>query len=142
MSNSAMTLAVYFVQSGEESGKRRQENIRIHGAGCTHAVRDFRKYGEPLYVYAESLYGVIRQVKRADVRIYGVRVLPCAPIPEGFWSYTPAGNRLKLHATESAAKQLTRRVRNELDSFQPNAVTTSAINFLKGKGIASELKFK
>lgn len=90
------------------------EKVTVHASGCSHVVRDWRKYGTPLITCAESKLGLVRQLKASRVRIDSVRVMPCAGIPEGFWSRTPLGEPLRLLSTESAAKNATKRLERQV----------------------------
>lgn len=113
---SGMTVAAFFPDSDEEI-------VRVHGAHCTHLTRDWRKHGRPVMMYVQSHAGVARQMRSQGIRFKGVRIMPCAQIPEGFWSYTPEGERLKLHATEQGAKVLTRRIRKLNESLPQFRIT-------------------
>lgn len=90
------------------------EKITVHASGCSHVVRDWRKYGTPLIKLAESKLGLVRQLKASGIRIDSVRVMPCAGIPEGFWSLTPTGERLRLLSTESGAKTASKRLERQI----------------------------
>jgi len=115
-----MTVSVFFPDDAAEI-------VRVHGSHCTHITRDWRQYGAPVNMYVQSVDGVIRNLKREGIRFKGVRVLPCAAIPEGFWSHTPDGGLLKLHATSIAAKALTRKIAKvESDRNKFNKITDIA----------------
>lgn len=88
--------------------------VRVHGSECTHVHRDWRAYGAPVKMFVQSHIGIERGLKRQGIRFSGLYVLPCALIPEGFWSYTPDGERLGLLSTSQGARTATRRFRADL----------------------------
>ena len=100
----AITVAAFFPDNDEEI-------VRVHDASCTHTLRDWRSYGTPVMLYVESGKAIVRQLSRNGIRFKGVRVMPCARIPEGYWSHTPTGARMKLHGTRTGALNATRRIR-------------------------------
>jgi len=95
--------------------------VRVHGAECTHVHRDWRAYGAPVKMFVQSEIGIERQLKKQGIRFTGLYVLPCALIPEGFWSYTPDGAPLGLLSTSEGAKTATRRFKADeaLSSVRP-----------------------
>lgn len=90
-------------------------HVKIHGASCSHVVRDWRALGTPIVKSAESQMGVLRQLKAHGIRIDSVRVMPCAGVPEGFWSRTPSGAPLRLLDTEKGAQRATRRIQRMVE---------------------------
>jgi hypothetical protein len=88
--------------------------VRVHDSSCTHIHRDWRAYGAPVKMCVQSYEGIVCQLKRHGIRFSGLYVLPCALIPEGFWSYTPDGERLNLLSTAEGAKAATRRFKADL----------------------------
>lgn len=107
MSSRAVYVSVFFPENTDGI-------VRVHGSECTHVHRDWRAYGAPIKMYVESEKGIIRQLKSQGIRFSGLYVLPCALIPEGFWSFTPDGERLGMLSTYQGAKTATRRFRQDL----------------------------
>lgn len=91
--------------------------VRVHGGECSHIVRDWRKFGTPMSFYAMSTTGIAKRLRREGIRFNGIYVLPCAALPQGYWSYTPTGEPLKLHTTPNSAKVLTRKIRKAGQEF-------------------------
>ena len=85
--------------------------VRVHGGECSHIVRDWRQHGTPMSFYAMSTSAIAKRLRREGIRFTGVYVLPCAALPQGYWSFTPNGEQLKLHTTPNSAKALTRKIR-------------------------------
>lgn len=88
--------------------------VRVHDSNCTHIHRDWRAYGAPVKLYVQSHEGIARQLRRQGIRFSGLYVLPCALIPEGFWSHTPDGERLNLMSTHEGARAATRRFNSDV----------------------------
>jgi len=100
----AITVAAFFPDNDGEI-------VRVHDASCTHTLRDWRAYGAPVMLYVETGKAIVRQLSKNGIRFKGVRVMPCARIPEGYWSHTPTGERMKLHHTRIGALNATHRIR-------------------------------
>jgi len=92
----------------------KDENLTVHSSQCSHVLREWRKYGLPVVTMAESEMGLTRQLKALNIRVHSIRVMPCAGLPEGFWSRTPAGTPLKLLSTREGAQRATQRVKREI----------------------------
>lgn len=104
-----------------------EEIVRVHGAHCTHVHRDWRSYGAPVKLFVESRLGIERQLKARKIRYQGIRVLPCAGIPVGYWSRTPDGEPLTLLSTRSAARRSTARIKGiEMNTENFRKVTSLA----------------
>jgi hypothetical protein len=86
------------------------EKLTVHKSGCSHVVRNWREFGAPIVTNAQSQMGLMRQVKNLGIRVQSVRVMPCAGLPEGFWSHTPSGQPLRLLDTVEGAHRATKRV--------------------------------
>src|SRR6478752_5705862 len=113
-------------------------NVKIHASTCSHVVRDWRSLGTPLVKNAESQQGLIRQLKAHGVRIDSVRVMPCAGIPEGFWSRTPSGAPLRLLDTEAGAKRATRRIERLVAAELKTAVDNMSPYLREALGLTRE----
>jgi hypothetical protein len=92
----------------------KDDAVTVHSSRCSHVVRDWRKYGQPVVANAESEMGLMRQLKALGIRVHSVRVMPCAGLPEGFWSQTPSGAQLKLLSTREGARQATKRIERQV----------------------------
>ena len=89
------------------------ENVTVHASSCSYVVREWRTYGTPVITNATSELGLVRQLKSAGIRVQTYRVMPCAGLPEGFWSQTPGGSNLRLLATAQGAKNATTRLKRK-----------------------------
>lgn len=90
------------------------DELTVHSSQCSHVVRNWRKFGQPIVTNAESQMGMLRQIKALGIRVSSVRVMGCAGLPEGFWSQTPAGTNLKLLSTREGAHRATQRIKREV----------------------------
>lgn len=113
-------------------------NVRVHAASCSHVVRDWRALGTPLVKNAESELGLMRQLKSHGVRIDSVRVMPCAGIPEGFWSRTPSGEPLRLLDTQKGAQRATRRIQRLVAAELKTAVDNMSPYLREALGLTRE----
>lgn len=114
-----LTVSVFFPNHDSEI-------VRVHNADCSHVTRDWRVHGKPVRLVVQSVSDIVRQLKRHDIRFKGIYVLPCAPIPEGYWSYSSDGEMIKLHATKNAASALSRKIRKIEGEHTFNRVTDLA----------------
>ena len=113
-------------------------HVRVHAASCSHVVRDWRALGTPLVKNAESELGLMRQLKAHGVRIDSVRVMPCAGIPEGFWSRTPSGAPLRLLDTQAGAQRATKRIERLVAAELKTAVDNMSPYLREALGLTRE----
>lgn len=92
-----------------EAENNEDKIIRVHAERCTHIPREWRAHGKPVKMFVESVKGIQRHLARLGVRYDGMYVLPCCHLPEGFWSKTPDGERLKMLDTYAGARRATQR---------------------------------
>lgn len=135
MAGIGQTVAVFFPDVDEEI-------VRVHSADCTHITRDWKRHGAPVMLYAVSYMGIAKNLRKQGIRFKGIHVLPCAPLTEGFWSYTPEGEKLKLHVTQVTAKALTRKLKklSDEDRSKFNKVTDVAPYLMERYGFTQVRK--
>ena len=113
-------------------------HVKVHASSCSHVVRDWRVLGTPLVRNAESEMGLMRQLKAHGIRIDSVRVMPCAGIPEGFWSRTPSGAPLRLLDTQAGAQRATKRIERLVAAELKTAIDNMSPYLREALGLTRE----
>jgi hypothetical protein len=87
--------------------------IRIHAAGCTHALREARLYGLPIVVRTETQLGLIRALRAEDIRSDDFYFLGCIGVSEAYAILAPNGEAVSVAASRKAATRASARIRRE-----------------------------
>jgi hypothetical protein len=115
------------------------DKVTVHSAQCSHVLREWRKYGRPVIAQAESVMGAAKQLKALGIRVESFRIMPCANLPEGFWSSTPGGSKLKLLSTETGAQRATRRVLKQVREEWQTTINNMSPYLREAFGLQQEM---